>query len=214
MLDSMVRRLAPFAAAGMLACLALPEVVAAVDEVLGARRLLIKRSKTGREKMVYLSKGWTFPVPDGLAHPVTGTPGGISVELFSITEPDGAVLSVPAGGVGNPGWIVNETERVKYLDRDAPDGATPTRLAEINRAQDKVKLVILSTGLDLAAPQGEVGVRLSMGTDRYCTLFRAEHVRVDEPGKFVAGKVFRSIDDPPDCSDASLNGSVTTTTLP
>src|SRR5262245_59886647 len=97
----------------------------AADHPIDGVKLLLKRTQSGREKLVFTSKDATFlfPAPGGADDPVTGTPGGAVVELFSPAEPGGAALAAPAAA-GVPGWTVStDGERFRFVHHDAPDAS-------------------------------------------------------------------------------------------
>jgi hypothetical protein len=131
-----------------------------------------------------------------------GTPGGALVELFSVTQPAGAALTVPAGR-GDPGWSAKMgTPSVhRFRNHAAPDAFSPvsTLLLKEGRA---LTVAARATGLALTAPQSSVAVRITTGTLRNCAIFVPATVRKDGAGLFYA----RDAPAPAiaDCSNESL----------
>src|SRR5438093_13328435 len=94
------RRLALVAA--VLGALSAPAVALALEQPIDAAKLVIRRSAAGKEKLVFVSRDprLVFPPAGGPDDP---TAGGVRVELFSPSEPEGVALTVPPGR-GKPGW--------------------------------------------------------------------------------------------------------------
>ncbi|MCW5893718.1 MAG: hypothetical protein KIT14_24655 [bacterium] len=201
----------------LIATAALPILAAAADAPVAAKKLLLKRAGSGREKLVFLVKGAGLPFPavGSADDPASGTPGGMTVELFSQTEGGPHALSVPPG-IGKPGWKVTDaaTDSYRYANGAAPAGPSPVKVAVLKQGK-LLKITAAATGLALAGPQGRVAVRVTTGTLRSCAVFAAGAIRRDVAGSFTA--VNAAAPAIADCSDASLGGgatSTTTTTLP
>jgi hypothetical protein len=77
----------------------LPVTVLALDRPISGKKLQLKRSPSGKEKLVFQSKDpiFLFPAIGSADDPATGTPGGIRVELFSQGEPSHPLLAAPPG---------------------------------------------------------------------------------------------------------------------
>jgi hypothetical protein len=196
--SSLVLLVAAWAAAGS---------AAAADQPIAGKKLVIKRSGAGIEKLVFVSKdtSYLFPAIGGADDPATGTPGGAVVELFSQNDPGGGSLSVPAG-LGKPGWRVKDgsVDLYKFINSLAPGGISPVRVLVVKQGR-VLKISAKSTGLALAGSQGSVGIRVSFGSLRSCAFFGPTTVRRDEPNRFLARNALAGA--VPDCSDASLSGA-------
>jgi hypothetical protein len=183
----------------------------ALDQPLDGSRLFLGRSAAGEELLLFVAEDddVLFPVPGGPDDPVSGDPGGATVELFSRNDPAVATLLLPRGK-GRPGWRRREEKGAyyKFSNCDAPAGISPVRMAFVR--EGKGLLVIgRTTGLALTGAQGAVGIRITMGALRSCAYFDARTIRHDVAGRFMARNsralLLR------DCSDESLRGGVATT---
>jgi hypothetical protein len=177
----------------------------ALDQPLRGYKLSLKRAASGSEKLVFVSRFAAIiaPVPGSPDDPATGTPGGATIELFSGSE--GSVGLLVPGGAGQPGWMVRDG-KARYRNPDAPAGPTPVRVMSIT-GQRRIKVVARSVGLPLAVPQGRIGIRITTGSLRQCALFVS--ARTDQPGAFFAGETeLPSFFFLPDCSDATLTGTL------
>jgi hypothetical protein len=197
-------------AVGILAVLApwlLLGPARAADQPIDGVKLVLKRTASA-EMLVFVSRDpdAIFPPIGGADDPSTGTPGGMSIDLFSVGEGT-AGLTVPSG----LGWSASAgpPARFKFRNGDAPAGPSPVRLALLKEGR-VLKVSAKAVGLPLVAAQGAVGIRITTGTLRSCARFDAAAVRKDVPGKFVAkGALAMML---ADCSDASLGGGSGTTT--
>jgi cysteine-rich repeat protein len=177
-----------------------------VDRPVDAAKLILKRSASGTQKLVFMSKDPDVPFPaiGGSDDPASGTPGGMLVELLSRADPVGAVLRIPPGS-GSPGWQVKAgtTNYYKFANREAPGGASPVRTALLKDGT-QLKLTARSSGLALAGPQGVVGIRITTGALRTCARFEGAAISHDEAGAFVASSAPAAA--LADCTNASLVG--------
>jgi hypothetical protein len=179
--------------AAVLVPLCLASSVHALDHTIPASKLRLKRSSSGKEGLLLVSKQPGFPIDDPSL-------GGATVELFGGNGGHASFVVPP--GIGNPGWKVNGLVQL-YLYRD---GKAPTvvRLALQNGKQ--IKLIGKSLGLTLGG-LGSVGVRITTGQYRNCVLFNASRSTIskDLPTDFSARDAIAS---PPLAScDASALGS-------
>ncbi len=185
---------------------------AALDRPITGKKLQLRRSASGKQKLVFQSKdpAFAFPAVGSADDPATGTPGGLQVELFSQNDPARPVLSAPAG-VGKPGWKVTDrsVDSFKYSNSAAPAAPSPLKVVVL-KMDKQLKVSAPATGLALAGPQGSVAIRVTTGSLRSCAVFGPGTIRRDEAGSFLAVKALApSI---PDCSDASLGAPSSTTT--
>ena len=107
----------------------------AVDVPVDGRELVLKRSSAGREKLTFLSldPNQPFPSPSSADDPTDGTPGGMTIEVFSAASPVRPALSAPAG-VGNPGWQA-KSEAYVFVNSSAPAGISPLRKASLKHTR-------------------------------------------------------------------------------
>jgi hypothetical protein len=172
-----------------------------LDVPADAKKLLLRQTSSGGRLDLSFRKGSGSPFPSiGTdVDPANGTPGGLTLELFSAGEGT-ATLAVPAGEGPPPGWIVDsgKSPRYRFRSRQGPIEMSSVVLRPTGIGRFKAR----SSGLPLAGAQGEVGVRITFGTLRTCALFDAATIQSDGPGRFVAkGAVGSSLDD---CTDASM----------
>jgi hypothetical protein len=175
---------------------------AAVEQPIDAVRIVLKRTGAGASlAFVTRDPDFLFPPVGSADDPGTGSPGGMTVELFSASE-GSATLAIPAGS-GNPGWTVNPgpADRYRFKNQLAPGGVSPVR-SVFMREGKVVTIKARSAGLPLLVPQGTLGIRITTGSRRTCAFFDASTVRRDEAGRFTARNAVATA--LPDCSDASM----------
>ncbi|MFQ5665379.1 MAG: hypothetical protein ACE5I7_03005 [Candidatus Binatia bacterium] len=178
----------------------------ALDQPISGVKLFLKRSPSGKERMVFVSKdpNFLFPAIGSADDPANGSPGGLLVELFSLNDSGGGLLVVPSGE-GKPGWKVKDgsTKLYHFVNGKAPSGISPVRTALLRQGK-RLKVIAKDAGLALTGPQGAVGLRITTGSLRSCALFGPSTVKKDQVDKFLAkGASPSSL---ADCSDASLGG--------
>jgi hypothetical protein len=168
-------------------------------------RLDIKRTAT-REWLTFSARdpSWTLPAPS----PSDDGPGPIRVELFSSAEPFGATLTVPE--LASPSvWRVSRSKDGLVLGFRLRNSGAPNEAGDFSSARlrntGRLRLVARRSGLTLDAPQGQVGIRITLATGVLCALFHGDTVVTDRAGKFV-GKGARAADIP-DCETETLGGA-------
>jgi hypothetical protein len=196
-------------AVGILAVLApwlLLDPARAADRPIDGVKLVLKRTASA-ETLVFVSRDpdTLFPAMGSADDPRTGTPGGMSIDLFSAGE--GAAGSTVPSGLG---WSAapGPPARYRFRNGDAPAGPSPVRLVLLKEGR-VLKVAARTVGLPMLAPQETVGIRVTTGTLRSCARFDAASVRKDVPGKFIAKGALAAV--LADCSDASLGGGTPAT---
>jgi hypothetical protein len=196
----------------LLTALLAPLAARAVDQPIAGKKLIIKRSGSGAEKLVWISKdaGFLFPAIGGADDPADTA--GATVDIFSENEAGDGSLTMPAG-VGNPGWSKKDAavDLYKFVNTSAPAGISAAKVAVLKDGK-LLKVVAKATGLALAGAQGSVGIRLTTGTLRSCSLFAAANasIKKDEANRFIAKDATTA--GFADCGDATLGGGIGTTT--
>src|SRR5262249_36219621 len=179
---------------------------------ISGKKLQLRRSSSGKEKLVFQSKDPTFAFPavGSADDPATGTPGGLKVELFSQNDAARPSFVAPAG-VGKPGWRVTDSSVDSFMYTNSQAPAAPSPLKAVLLKQGKqLKVTGAAIGLALVGPQGSVAIRVTTGSLRSCAVFGAGTIHRDQAGSFLAVNALApSI---PDCSDASLGIASSTTT--
>lgn len=172
----------------LLAALVFPVAVAsAIDKPIAATKLLLKRSSSGKESLVFVSKdpAFLFPTIGSNDDPASGSPGGALIELFSDADSTGGAFVVPPG-IGKPGWKVSDgnVDLYKYTNSSAPGGPTPVKVTILKQGK-LIKIVGKDTGLALTGAQGAVTVRITTGSLRNCVRFEGVSVVKDVPNQFL-----------------------------
>lgn len=95
-------------------------LAAAADHPIGGVELGARRSKSGIERLVFSTKDdLLLPTPGSPDDPTSGSPGGITIELFSLGATQIVTFSAPRNA-SDPGW-----KRVKrgyqFKHKAAPD---------------------------------------------------------------------------------------------
>jgi hypothetical protein len=162
----------------------LSSVADGADQPISGAKLILTRTTSGREKLVFISRdpAFLFPAPGGPDDPSTG---GARIELLAATAP-GAAFDLPPG-VGTPGWVVTDAtiDRYRFANPDAPGGASPVKLAFL-RQGSLLRVVGRGTGLSLAGGIDRLALRVTTGSLRSCALFDASSITVDIAGRFIA----------------------------
>lgn len=200
----------------LVLCCVVP--AAATDQPISGAKLTLRRSSSGKEKLVFISKdpSFLFPAIGSADDPGTGSPGGAIVEVSSLSDPD-AVGAGAAPGVGNPGWKVKNGTKPSYVYRNgaAEEGNDPVRAVTLKRGK-RIRITARDTLLPLVSAQGGVGIRITTGSLRSCAFFGPATVRHDVANRFDA--VNAPAPAVADCTDAlphtstSFGTSTTTTT--
>jgi hypothetical protein len=171
----------------------------ATDQPIGARKLLLRRTGSGQEKLLFVTTDphYLFPAPGGADDPASGTPGGLTIELVTAAHAV-ARFDVPAGA----GWTKRSSAPAvfHYANKLAPAGPTAVS-AIIIRSGHGIRLRASATGLPLASVLGPVSVRITTGGLRSCVRFDATTIRRDANGVYNARNAFTSLSD---CADATL----------
>jgi hypothetical protein len=111
-------------------------------------------------------------------------------------------LDVP-GGVGNIGWKTHDAQDDSYAYRNAQAPGGPSAARKISLHQKRgTKIKMLANPFSISwAPFDRIGVRVTMGSTRFCALFDASSIRMNSNATVTA----RGPTVPPsDCSDATL----------
>lgn len=179
-------------------------IAPATDRPIAATKLQIRRTASGKQRLVFSSKdpAFLFPLPGSSDAP---NQAGLTVELFSAAEPAGATLSAPALGV-SPGWSVGagSTPSFRFARAATFAAASPIRRATLQRSR-VLSLTADAAGLALTGPQGGVGIRIQTGTLRSCARFDGAAVTADRAGQFAGRNA--TIATLTDCSNAVLAGA-------
>jgi hypothetical protein len=160
----------------------------ALDRPISGAKLTLRRSSSGKEKLVFVSKDplFLFPAIGSADDPGTGSPGGAIVELSSIADPGPVGAAVPPG-LGKPGWTAKDgsTPSHTYKNPDAAAGSMPLKVIVLKQGK-RIKITARGVILPFVGPQGGVGIQISTGSLRNCTFFGPSTVHRDEPGRFDA----------------------------
>lgn len=176
----------------------------ATDRPIAGDLLAIKRTRAGKERLLFISKDRSVPFPaiGGPDDPTAGSPGGALVEVFSRNHPGSGTLPLPAD-VGNPGWKVKAGKKpwYRFKNADAPEGPSAVKSLFLKEGK-QLRVDATSTGLMGPGPQGAVGIRVTIGSVRSCALFEGGSVVADRVRRFLGRNATATA--LTDCSDASL----------
>jgi hypothetical protein len=151
-------------------------------------KLVLKKSSSGRETLIFVSKDPTVYVAafGGVDDP-TLAPSGIELFTPNASSPS---LDIPAV-VGKPGWTTKPAPPTyQFKNSFAPSGISAVRFVKL-RAGKGVKIVARATGLSMTQPLGAVGILWTLPSpigqyNTICAHFGAASVKKDVPPIFIA----------------------------
>src|SRR5689334_24587092 len=141
----------------------------AVDQPLDARKLTLRRTASGQEKLSFLTKDPNIPFPAiGSADDPAKT-SGVVIELFSQNAGQGTLVIPNAVG-----WLTRDgsPSLYKFVNKLAPTGVS-TISSFLLKNGKAIRVRGASTGLPSGGTLGPVGIRITMGSLRACALFDA-----------------------------------------
>ncbi|MBY0276127.1 hypothetical protein K2Z84_12345 [Candidatus Binatia bacterium] len=187
-------------AIALISSVLLATTAAASDHPIAGAELRVNRNARGMERLVFSSRDvLPLPAPGSPDDPVTGSPGGATIELFS----RGAVARVAfvaPRDASDYGWRTY-TQRYQFGHKAAPDAVSALSTISLH-AKRGLRIGGKRAGLALDGHEGGVGIRITLGATRYCALFAPATVKRDQPGSFFAREASAAA--LADCSDASL----------
>lgn len=174
------------------------------DHPVTGSRLILKKSSSGRETLIFVTKDPSVYVPTfGAADDPTLAASQVTLYAPGATSPD---LDVP-GVVGKPGWLTKPAPPTyQFKNSFAPNGISVVRIVKL-RAGKGLKIVARETGLAMTQPLGAVGILWSLPCSSFpncsyvCAHFDAASVRKDVPPIFIA----RTSPAPPNCAASTLH---------
>ncbi|HYC55052.1 MAG TPA: parallel beta-helix domain-containing protein [Candidatus Binatia bacterium] len=145
----------------------------AADQLVSGQRLSMRSSDAGRQSLLWVGRGEEVAPPQGEDDP---TLDGAALQVLS-SSGETATLELPAEGwrrMRNGGFAFRA------------GSPSPVRIARLRAGRIAVRAA--STGISLGEPaQQWVGLILSVGETRFCSLFDAG-IRADVPGRFEAAR--------------------------
>lgn len=186
-----------------------PALAQPVDYPIIGTKLLLKQSSSGKQKLVFQSKGPSFPFPPsgGFDDPRNT---GATIEIVTPGAPLGGPFVAPANVVQQPGWTLKSggaTHSYKYK-RDKAHVTTTAIKGIVIKDERGITVQGEATGIPLDGARGTVGIRITIGDVRSCARFTGAAVKKDVPGAFQ-GKDGSSVG-LADCGVAALTGQVPT----
>jgi hypothetical protein len=174
----------------------------AADRPISAETLSIKRSGSGVDTIVFVSKDPSFLFPAiGSADDPRAT--GMEIDYFPANQGVGTNTGIPRGPVWTSKAGVANVHR--YRSRQ-PEGSESVLLHEGKR----IKLRVREANSPFGGPYGAVFIRIRTGSLLNCAFFDASTIRRDDGSRFQArGAVASSLSD---CESSPF--PTTTTTLP
>jgi hypothetical protein len=174
----------------------------ALDQPVSARKLILRHTASGQEKISLLIKdpAILFPPIGSADDPATGTPGGATIELFSELQGQSTII-VP----GAVGWFSRDGSPAlyKFVNKLAPEGVSTVSSLLVKNGK-AIRLRGAATGFDGTGKLGRIGVRITMGSLRTCALFDDTTVKRDEGRVYMARDA--ASEGLADCSNGSLGG--------
>lgn len=172
----------------------------AADQPIAGTKLVLSRSASGKEKLVFVSSdpALSTPTPASADDP---TLAGVTIELYSDLDGASTPLSIPNAATASPAEWKDSGPDYKFIHKGAPDATSGAKVLLMKDGK-KMKLVAKEIGLPLSGANGFVSIRITMGDTRYCARFDSAHVKKDQANKFVAKKSPAS--NMADCSDMAM----------
>ena len=198
---------------GLIAPISTASSASAADKLLAETKIVMKQATSGKQKLVLKSKdsSWLFPTQGSDDDPTSGTPGGLTIQMFSpatgwrnVTIP--STPAAPAEWQSKPG-------QYKYKNKSANADADGIRAVTLKEGKS-IKIVSKSSVLPMDDRLRTVGIRITTGTERNCAVFgHAFSTSVkDEVGKFSARgsdtEIFQ------DCSDQTITTTIDCGVIP
>lgn len=173
---------------------------AAADQPIEGTKLVLTRSASGKEKLVFVSSdpAFTTPAATGAGDP---TLTGITIDLYSGLDGASTDLTVPDAISASPAIWKDTGPDYKFVHKGAPDTTSGVKVLLMKDGK-KLKLVAKEVPLPLSGTNGFVAIRITMGDTRYCARFNSASVRRDHEGRFIGKKAPAS--NVTDCSNFGM----------
>ena len=156
-------------------------------------KLVLKKSATGKETLIFVTKDPTVYVPP-FGGPDDPSTIDTQIEVYSPPEQSSTFEITVPSGVGNPGWQTSPLPAPTYLFKNstAPAGISVVKYVKL-RSGKGLKIIARATGLSMSTPLGAAGIawRLCNLSGCYpviCAHFGAASVKKDAPPVFTAGQ--------------------------
>jgi hypothetical protein len=175
---------------------------AQVDRPISGRVLKLKRTGDATS-FVFVSKDSALPFPaiGSTDDPTAGTPGGITVELFTATQ--GRPSAYAPAGYGDPGWTsVVRPGADAYRYRFKAWHSFVQIMRRVKFVESKELRIEATMYFSLSGPLGRAAVRVRTGSLRSCALFDEASARRDDDDQFIAMNAATPA--LADCSDEAL----------
>ena len=170
-----------------------------VQHPMTGQKLVLKRSASGRETLIFVTKD---PMAYVAAVGALDDPSVVTtqIHLYSPVTDGASDLTIPPG-IGKPGWFVKPVPGplYKFTNTAAPEGISVVRSMKL-RAGKGYKIIARATGFPMNQPLGAAGISISWNGSIACAHFGAASVRKDTPPQFIAG----SSPAPLDCNGPTL----------
>jgi predicted esterase len=172
----------------------------AVDVPIEGRKLVLTRSNSGKEKLVFLASDPAIdpPAPGGDGDP---TLHGVTIELHSGLDGASDPMGVPPSPATPPARWKDLGPDYEFVHKGAPDATSGVKTLVL-REKGKLRIVAKEVPLPLSGRNVFVTIRITMGDTRYCARFDPNDVKRDHSGRFVAARSGK--DEILDCTDFGL----------
>jgi hypothetical protein len=189
------------AIAGAFLVLSFAWDASALDQPVSALKLVLRHNAAGAEKLSFLTKDSAVPFPaiGSADDPAGGTPGGVTIELFS-RDAGAVTITIPP----TVGWFTRDAS-YKFVNKLAPGGVS-TVSAFLLKSGRAIRLRGAAVGLTTptATTRGPIGIRITMGSLRTCALFDESTIDRDDPRVYLARDA--KSEAIPDCTNGTLGG--------
>jgi hypothetical protein len=167
------------------------------DHPFEGGKLVLTRKPTGREVARVAASLWA-PLP-ARGSPDDPQAVGAVLELFAAPDQTVGRFDMPAEL-----WTARQNGRVyQFFNPKAPNSVSPVTVAVLNARRRRLRIESRAVGLALDGPQRGVGVRLTLGSSRYCVVYTA--FRRDVANHIIA----TGYSAPPlDCADRRMRFAV------
>src|SRR2546426_2983588 len=144
-----------------------PPTAPSNDHPFEGGKLVLTRKPTGREVARVAASLWA-PLP-ARGSPDDPQAVGAVLELFAAPDQTVGRFDMPAEL-----WTARQNGRVyQFFNPKASNSVSPVAVAVLNARRRRLRIESRAVGLALDGPQRGVGVRLTLGSSRYCVVYTA-----------------------------------------
>ncbi len=173
---------------------------AAADHPIEGTKIVLTRSSSGKEKLVFVSSDSALMAPASLSAD-DPTLTGVSIDLFSGLDGASTLLTIPNAAAAAPAIWKQTGPDYRFVNGGAPDVVSGAK-ALLFKDGKKLKLIAKELPLPLSGRNTFVTIRITMGDTRYCARFNPANIKKDYAGRFIGRKAPAANVD--DCTDFGM----------